>query len=87
MYHRRCDWKPLVAATQSSAICLTHRRYMFYEARSFAKKKSRMSYNLIKKPVDLKALRKDLANNFSLRSLIPYHADGGSGLKVSYEIV
>ena len=44
-------------------------------------------YNLIKKPVDIKALRKYLANNFSLRSLIPYHADGGIGMKVSYEIV
>ena len=44
-------------------------------------------YNLIKKPVDIKALRKYLANKFSLRGLVPYHADGGTGLKVSYEIV
>ena len=44
-------------------------------------------YNLIKKPVDIKALRKYLANKFSFRGLVPYHADGGIGMKVSYEIV
>ena len=44
-------------------------------------------YNLIKKPVDIKALRKYLANKFSFRGLVPYHADGGVGMKVSYEIV
>jgi hypothetical protein len=32
-------------------------------------------------------LRKYLANKFSLRGLVPYHADGGIGVKVSYEIV
>ena len=36
---------------------------------------------------DIKALRKYLANKFSLRGLVPYHADGGVGMKVSYEIV
>ena len=44
-------------------------------------------YNLIKKPVDIKALRKYLANKFSFRGLVPYHADGGIGMKASYEIV
>ena len=44
-------------------------------------------YNLIKKAVDIKALRKYLANKFSFRGLVPYHADGGIGMKVSYEIV
>ena len=44
-------------------------------------------YNLIKKPVDIKALRKYLANKFSFRGLVPYHAHGGIGMKVSYEIV
>ncbi|CAL6325886.1 unnamed protein product [Bathycoccus prasinos] len=44
-------------------------------------------YNLIKKPVDINALRKYLANKFSFRGLVPYHADGGIGMKVSYEIV
>ena len=44
-------------------------------------------YNLIKKPVDIKALRKYLANKFSFRGLVPYHADGGIGMKVSYDIV
>ena len=42
---------------------------------------------LQKKPVDINALRKYLANKFSFRGLVPYHADGGIGMKVSYEIV